>query len=111
MSPRLVDPGELRHRLTFQAPTSERRPSGSRDESWADAFTVWGEVEPISGYERIQAMQTTAGLTHRIRIRYRAGVLPTMRILHRGRTFAVVAPPIDEGEAGAFLVILAREIV
>lgn len=72
--------GRLRHRLTFQDKTVSRDGYGAEDITWTDSFTVWGSVEPLMAREYLDQRQQQAEVTHRVRIRYRSGVKPSMRI-------------------------------
>ena len=72
--------GFLRHRLEFQDKSVARDAYGAETITWGESFTVWGSVEPYLGREYLQAKQQQAEVSHRVRIRYRSGVKPTMRI-------------------------------
>jgi SPP1 family predicted phage head-tail adaptor len=52
----------------------------ARTRTWATVDTVWASVEPLSGREALIAKQVDARLTHRVIIRYWAGLTPTHRI-------------------------------
>ena len=43
--------------------------------------TVWAAVDPVSGREYYAAEQAQSEVTHKVRLRYRAGVTPGMRVL------------------------------
>ena len=83
--------GKLRHRITFQALGQTQDPvTGEMVDGWS---TVWDKVpasvEPLSAREFIAAQATQSEITTRIVIRRRDGVLPTMRILHRGTVYNI----------------------
>ncbi|MNP72397.1 Phage head-tail joining protein [compost metagenome] len=43
-------------------------------------------------------------------IRYRPGVLPTMRILYRGEVYSIVGPPLADAKSGLdYLTILVEK--
>ena len=93
--------GKLRHRITFQSPGAAQDPvTGEMVQGWA---TVWDKVpasvEPLSVKDFIASSATQSALSARIMIRYRAGVLPSMRILHRGTVYNIqgVMPDADSG--------------
>jgi SPP1 family predicted phage head-tail adaptor len=93
--------GKLRHRVTFQAITSTQDPvTGEMVQGWA---TMWDQVpasiEPLSVKDFIASSATQSALTARIMIRYRDGVLPSMRILHRSTVYNIhgVMPDADSG--------------
>lgn len=92
--------GKLRHRVTIQAPGMTQDPNtGEMLTGWADWATVQASVEPLSAREFIAAQAAQSEVTARIVIRYRDGVLPTMRILHRGLIYNIqgVLPDADSG--------------
>lgn len=72
--------GRLRHRITIQQATVSRDSTyGQAQQAWADVATVWGNIEPETGREYVQASQIVADANCVIRIRYYPGILPTMR--------------------------------
>jgi SPP1 family predicted phage head-tail adaptor len=103
------DPGRLRHRVALQSMTATPDGSGGFSEAWATWTTVWAAVEPLEGTERIRAMQTAADATHRVTLRYLPGVSAESRVLHEGRVFEVVSPPIDPEERHVWLILLCHE--
>jgi SPP1 family predicted phage head-tail adaptor len=83
--------GRLRHRIDFQRPSFAQDPvTGEMIKTWVE---VWGKVpasvEPFSAREFIAAAATQNEVTARIGIRKRAGVDPTMRIIHRGKIYNI----------------------
>lgn len=103
-----MNPGDLRHRVTLQTLTRTDDEGGGYTEAWANAATVWAAVEPLEGYERLRAMQVSPTLSHRIRMRYRAGVTSAQRIRYAGRAFGISAV-IDPGERHRELHLLCEE--
>jgi len=94
--------GKLRHRITFQSPGMTQDPvTGEMVEGWA---TVWDKVpasvEYLSVKDFIAAKATQSEMSARIVIRYREGVLPSMRILHRGNVFNIEGPPLADNKSG-----------
>lgn len=85
-----MNPGRLRHRITLQeykeVLDEYKTPI---DEGWEDVATVWASIEPIQGREYIQLQNTQSELTTRIRIRFRVGVKPSMRVLYGDRVFNI----------------------
>jgi SPP1 family predicted phage head-tail adaptor len=87
--------GELRHRLTIQQNSGAVQDAyGVTAPSWVTWATVWGAIEWLSGEEAMIAQQVRGTRGARIRIRYRPGLTPQMRILfvHAGliHTFDIV---------------------
>ncbi len=81
--------GHLRHRVTIEQSTPAQNEYGELVESWAALVTVWGAVEPLDGREYFQVQQVQSTVTTRIRIRYRTGITPLMRVAWDGRIFDI----------------------
>jgi SPP1 family predicted phage head-tail adaptor len=95
--------GRLRHRIDIQRKVTGRDPDTGEtlEESWV---TEWEKCpaafEPLSSREFIAAKAEQAEATARVVIRYRPGVLPTMRILYRGDIYTIVGPPLADPVSG-----------
>jgi SPP1 family predicted phage head-tail adaptor len=50
--------------------------------TWTDVATVWASVEDLTGREYQAAQATQNPVQTRIRIRYRAGIVASMRALY-----------------------------
>lgn len=101
--------GKLRHRITFQGLDDVQDPeSGEMIKGWV---TVWDKVpasiEPLSVKDFIAAQATQSELSARITIRYREGVLPSMRILHRDKVYNIEGPPLADSKSGLEYLTLA----
>lgn len=102
-----INAGDLLHRLTLQAPPAARDALGARTGDWTTQATVWGAAWPVSAREQLAAGQINSEITMRFRIRWRAGVLPSWRVLWRGVPYAIVGEPIDVGGERVALDIMA----
>lgn len=100
-----VAAGDLRHRVLIQQQVTSRDSDGVSQTVWADVATVWASVEPLSAREFIQSGQTQAAVTARITIRYRAGLLPSMRLLHRGQIFNIAGLLPDKASGLEYITI------
>ncbi len=85
-----MNPGRLRHRLTFQLPTYTQLESGEETLTFVQLGTVWGSIEDLSGREVIQTGQQIADVSTRIRCRFLPGVTAECRIVAGRRTFDIV---------------------
>ena len=83
--------GDLRHRITIQQLAEGENDMGDIVQVWTDFATVWASVEPLTGREYLSAQQVSAETSGRIRMRYRAGVMATMRVLFGGRTYRILS--------------------
>lgn len=105
-----MNPGRLRHRVTLQEYKEVVDQYGTPiDQGWQDVATVWASVEPIQGREYVLLQNTQAEVTTRIRIRYRAGVKPAMRLLYGARVFDIQAV-IDFEERHIELQLMCKEV-
>lgn len=76
--------------------------------------TVWDKVpasvEPLSARDLIAAQAGQSEASGRIVIRYRAAVVPTMRILHRGNVYNIQGQPMPDPVSGLeYLTILVAK--
>ncbi|MFQ6016772.1 MAG: phage head closure protein [Kiloniellaceae bacterium] len=103
--------GALRRRLVIQAENPDADAGGGQNDPWAGATTVatvWGRIQPLTGSERLRAMRLEGKVSHRITIRYQAGITPKMRMLLGGRVFNIRAV-INPEERNRFLELLCEE--
>lgn len=95
--------GRLRHRIDIQAKVIGQDPvTGENLEGqWV---TMWSRcpaaVEPLSARDLFAAQAAQSQAIARITIRYREGVLPTMRILHRDKVYSIVGQPLPDAQSG-----------
>lgn len=98
----------LRHRVTLQTPLTSPDGGGGTSIVWSDWASVWAAIEPLAGEERLAAGQIESAITHRVTIRYRAGVTAAMRVAFGARRLAVRAVIAPE-ERRERLVLLCEE--
>lgn len=83
--------GELRERITIQQATATRDAIGGEVEAWTTYAEMYAAIEPLSGRELFAAKQVAGEVSHRVRIRYHAGIVPKMRALHGARVLDIEA--------------------
>ena len=81
--------GDLRNRVTIKQKSVTREASGAEAIAWLVVATVWAAVEPLSGREFITMRQERAEISTRIRIRYMAGLTPSMRVYWGQRMYEI----------------------
>lgn len=75
--------GRLRHRVELQDYTwVQNQNTGAITYLWVMVDTIWASIEPLQGREFIAAQAIQSETTVRIRMRYRAGMKTSMRIVH-----------------------------
>lgn len=93
--------GVLRHRVTFQSLVVEQDSDGATVEGWVDTFDrpQPAEISPLSGKEFISAQATQSEVSGRMRVRYRPEYRASMRAVHRGQVYKIIAvlPDADSG--------------
>lgn len=84
--------GKLRHKVTVEQLVININSYGEQDPAqWVPFAEVWAAIEPLSGREFLAASQTQSSVTCRITIRALEGLLPSMRISHRGKVYNIAA--------------------
>jgi len=101
--------GELRHRVTIQEAVTAQNSFGEETPSWQDVATVWAAVEPLQGREYFDAQKQVAEVDTRVRVRYRAGIGPTMRVVWGVHTYDIGAV-LDVGGRHRELHLMCREV-
>ena len=92
--------GDLRHRVRVEAlgPVRDshgdvvRDPvTGETDQAWTEVATVWAAVEPLQGREFFASGATQSEVSTRIRMRWRPGFTPAMRVVHGADNYDIEA--------------------
>ena len=102
--------GDLRHRITIQKLEMIQDSYGQATETWVDVVTVFAAVNPISGREFFKAETINSEITHRILIRYRKGIEPSMRVNFKGRIFTILSV-INFQEKNEALQLMCKEMI
>jgi len=100
--------GELNKRVSLVYTTRVSDGMGGFTETTVTAAEIYAAVWPVSAKETIEAGQAAMTITHRVRIRYRAGIRSDWKLKLGSRYFNIVSI-IDQNEAHRFLDILCKE--
>ena len=100
--------GNLRHRITIQAPTEASDGIGGMTTTWSTFKTVWAAIWPLKGAEYIATAQTTSEITHKVRIRYLSGVTPKHRIKW-GTKYIDIESVINPDERNIYYEMMCKE--
>ena len=84
-----MDAGRLRHRIEIQRAATGHNPHGGVQEDWQTLATRWAAIEPFRARELFAAQQVQSQVTHRIWMRYFAGLQSTDRIKFGERIFNI----------------------
>lgn len=99
----------LKKRVTVQNVTRTPDGQGGFTETWTDAADVWCSIEPLKAWERYQAAQLQAPVTHKIVMRYNRSVTAQSRLKYGDRVFTV-KEVINQKEENRFLTVKAVEV-
>lgn len=104
--------GRLRELVTIQEQTVIRNSFGEEAVTWVEIAKVWASVLPGGSGERFLggASREQATVSHTVRIRYRGGLVPKMRLLWEGRLLDIESI-IDPDGRRRELVLLCHEVV
>jgi SPP1 family predicted phage head-tail adaptor len=81
--------GKLRHSITIERKVSAPDGAGGVVLTWAAQFNLRAMVKPSAGTESQRHGRLEASTTHKIYLRYAAGLLASDRILFKGRYFNI----------------------
>ena len=82
---RQLEAGQLDQRVTLQSRSTVQDAHGQDTITWVDVATVWAQVQAPRGREFFAAAQVQQEQSLKVRIRYRADVLTTWRLVWQGR--------------------------
>jgi SPP1 family predicted phage head-tail adaptor len=102
--------GKLRHRIAIEHVAETQAADGSVLENWSEYVFAHASIEPISGREYFAAQTTQADATHRICMRYLAGIEPKMRVKFGSRIFDILSV-INIDERNRELQLMCRESI
>jgi SPP1 family predicted phage head-tail adaptor len=83
-----IRPGELKRRVTLLTPATTQDTAGGPAADVAGE-TTWASISGVYGQNLYQG-QFVSQSTHLIVMRYRAGIVPSMRIQYGTRTFNIL---------------------
>lgn len=95
--------GKLRHRIDIEEKTVPRDPVTGEfgDPVWVKRWPKCpARFVPLSARDLVAAKAAQSEATARVQIRYRPGVLSTMRIIYRGEVYSIEGPPLEDDKSG-----------
>jgi SPP1 family predicted phage head-tail adaptor len=101
--------GRLRHRVILVQPSVTQDTTGGwQIDSTNTVATVWASVEALTGRELIAAQQKVSEVTHKVTIRWMAGIKANMNVQFDQRQFQIQAVE-NPDERHKMLVLLCIE--
>jgi SPP1 family predicted phage head-tail adaptor len=89
--------GARRRRFVLELPLEETDGFGGSLRRYVAGPVLWGAIEALGSPERTRGGRTDAVATHRVRLAYRAGITPAMRLTSGPRRFAIRAAGDPDG--------------
>lgn len=102
--------GDLRQQVTIKQPTHTGDGMGAVATTWGTVTVCWGSLEPLRGREWIESGMENSEIDIRFRMRYYAGITPTMQLYFGSRTFEIVSV-INPAERNRELELMLKELV
>lgn len=85
----LIASGELNRRISLQNFSGSQDDVGQVTRTWSEVAKPWARITTLKTQRSVIAGGINVEITHQIRIRHRAGVVPDMRVVYGSRIFIV----------------------
>jgi SPP1 family predicted phage head-tail adaptor len=108
MSAVMFDPGQMTARLQLERQVETSDGQGGASVSFEPVGLVWACIEPLGESREERAGAEIVTLTHRIWLRFRAGLAGGMR-LRKGKRIFAIRSLRDPDETGRYLLCLCEE--
>lgn len=105
-----INPGAMREQVMIQSRSTSQDSSGDPLLVWTTFATVRAEVVRTPGKEVFSALERLARVPTLFRLRFLAGVEPSMRLLCRNRVFNITSA-IDPTGRDEELLVYTQELV
>ena len=86
---RICTAGELKHLILIQSKTVTQDDLGEEVETWATFHTAKARINPTQGGKTEDGNQVQSETSHKIMIRHKAGITPSMRVKFGSRIFDI----------------------
>jgi SPP1 family predicted phage head-tail adaptor len=70
------DPGRLDQKVTIQTRSASLDAYGQQVNTWSDLLTVWANLRPLGGSEKLRALAMASQLSHTVLVRYNPAFMP-----------------------------------
>ena len=102
--------GSLRSQVTIKQPTHTKDANADVTTTFGTVTVCWGLLEQLKGREWIESGMENSEITAKLRIRYFAGIDPTMQVYFGSRTFEIISV-INPDERNRELDLMLKELV
>lgn len=106
-----VDPGELNQRIKIEQKTMFKDTNFDDVAEWNSINTngFWAKYYPLSVNSQIASAATQSEVKGWFKIRYRTGIEPDMRILHKAKYHLIIGVEPDPDWGNEFLIITVSQ--
>ncbi|MBO0586119.1 phage head closure protein [Sporosarcina sp. E16_8] len=91
-----MNPGRMRHRVTFLSPPEGEDSDGFPNIEWTEHVTVWASVETLKGRSFFEAAKTQMQDNKVVTIRYHPNVDDSMRIRFNKQDYDITSLTNDD---------------
>lgn len=106
----MVRTGAMRYIISVQQRSQTLDAWGAPTEAWVEVFSCRAAIDWTPGREVFEAAARNARTPTTFRIRWRAGVVPSMRIVYQTRVFNIISA-VDQDGRREQLTLMAEELV
>lgn len=89
--------GARRRRFVLERPIENPDGFGGTLRRYVAGPLLWGAITPLGTTERVRGGRSDLRATHRVRLAYRDGITPAMRLVAGPRRFAIRAAGDPDG--------------
>lgn len=100
--------GDLRKVVTLQSEQLQPDGNGGQIGVWADVASMAADMRPVDGSAAVVTAGFERRLTHKVTVRYRAGITTGMRFV-LGTRFFLIRSVVNRGEANQWLDMMVEE--
>lgn len=106
-----IKPEQLKNIISIQEQSTTQDSAGQLIDTWADVFTgVRAFIEQTGGGEFYAAQKVNPEANYNVWVRYRAGILPNMRVAYGSKALEIVAG-IDWEEKKRWIRLVCKELI
>jgi SPP1 family predicted phage head-tail adaptor len=105
-----IKAGQLRNRVTIQAPSTARDGMGQPSKTFTDWQTVWARIVSMGGAEQFKGQQYSPEVTHQVTMRWLDGVTPMHRLTTEdGKLLDILYVNYGERRIDDTLILICKE--
>lgn len=82
--------GARRHLIRVERPVKVKTATGGTTITWELFKQMWASIKTLRSFEKQSANASWPGSDSKISIWYVSGILPTMRINHKGKIYSIL---------------------